>query len=347
METIPMPPAGSLSVEHARGCLLGLAVGDALGTSLAFEPIDAPRFPALATGPHREVTGGGPFGLRPGQVTDDTQMAICIADSLLARRALDVADLRARYVAWMGTAFDIGNQTSATLRAEAASPEEALGASRGHWVRLQRSPAGNGSLMRTAPLAVAFHADRERLIDAALTESAITHFDPRCRLACAAFDASLALAMTGPTRPAAMVDEARRAIAIGRERLFAGSVDDDAEPIRAAAVALNDDLAQAEKDDPDLYGEIHIGRTQGFVRVAFRLAYWELLHASSYEEALVDVVNRGGDADTNGAITGALLGAYRGEAAIPARWRETVLAAPGQEAYSPRRLLELATPTAW
>jgi ADP-ribosylglycohydrolase len=105
----------------------------------------------------------------------------------------------------------------------------------------------------------------------------------------------------------------------------------------------------ALEPDPRLYGEeIDLLGTQGFVRVALRLAFWELYQGRSFEEALVDVVNRGGDADTNGAVTGALLGAFWGEKAIPRRWRDAVLGAldgeqgPFAERYHPRRLLALA-----
>jgi ADP-ribosylglycohydrolase len=91
---------------------------------------------------------------------------------------------------------------------------------------------------------------------------------------------------------------------------------------------------------------VHLHRTPGFVRVAFRLAFWELLHAPGFEEGVVDAVNRGGDADTNGAVTGALLGAFHGESAIPPSWRERVLAAvpreqgPLRDLYHPRSLLD-------
>ena len=120
--------------------------------------------------------------------------------------------------------------------------------------------------------------------------------------------------------------------------------------VSTAERELLDDLIAAEHDDPDLYGnKLHLHRTQGFVRVAFRLAFWELLHAPSYEAALIDVANRGGDADTNGAITGALLGATHGEDGIPERWRQTVLevlqdapSSPWKDAYHPRRLIALA-----
>jgi ADP-ribosylglycohydrolase len=112
-----------------------------------------------------------------------------------------------------------------------------------------------------------------------------------------------------------------------------------------AARDIVEDLTPARADDPGLAPLLH--RHQGFVRVAFRLAFWELAHAAGFEDGLVDVVNRGGDADTNGAIAGALLGARFGEGGIPARWRESVLGAlRGEDSvfareYHPRVLLSI------
>jgi hypothetical protein len=114
--------------------------------------------------------------------------------------------------------------------------------------------------------------------------------------------------------------------------------------IDAAERALLADLAAARDDDPDLYGkEVHLHEMAGFVRVAFRLAFWELLHAPSFSAGVIDVANRGGDADTNAAITGALLGAFYGLEALPQRWVQRVLTAPAMVAddweYHPRTLV--------
>ena len=119
--------------------------------------------------------------------------------------------------------------------------------------------------------------------------------------------------------------------------------------VAAAADALAEDLAHAAQDDPDLVtAKLHFHRHAGFVRVAFRLAFWELRHAPTAEAALLDCANRGGDADTNAAITGALLGALHGEAAIPAAWRTAVADAskPGprprpSDAYLATRLFRV------
>lgn len=166
--------------DRARGALLGLAIGDALGTSNEFKRTDAPPFPTKATGPQRELIGGGPFSVQPGQVTDDTHMAICLASSLATHGGvLDVDDVAMQYVEWSRHAFDIGAQTSAALRA-VASGTSARDAGREVWLARGRSAAGNGSLMRTAPIAVLATTPAERR-RASLDDSAITHFDPGAR----------------------------------------------------------------------------------------------------------------------------------------------------------------------
>jgi len=332
----------------ARGTLLGLAVGDAFGTTLEFKPCVAPAFPELAKGPHTDVTGGGPFGVAPGQITDDTQMASCLALSLKAHGRFHATDVAARYVEWMQHAFDIGNLTHASLSMLARGVS--LGeASRRAWLHSERKSAGNGSLMRIAPIGVAFAASPESRRLAALADSAITHYDPRCRISCAALCAAIAAAGAGQTSTTDMFEAARAEVEAAASTLI-DLVPTDGRDVEAALAELRKDLELAVRDDPELYGpEIHMHQREGFVRVAFRLALWELLHAPSYEAALLDAVNRGGDADTNGAITGALLGARFGEDAIPAAWRERVLGAlqdgPAsalRDVYHPRRLLELA-----
>jgi ADP-ribosylglycohydrolase len=305
-------------------------------------------FPALNDGPQTDIVGGGPLGLAAGQVTDDTHMAICLASSLAARGTFDAEDVARRYVAWMYAAFDVGRQTRAALSL-VEKGTAALEAGYAVWESARRQPAGNGSLMRTVPIAVCFAADADARRRAALADSAITHADPRCRIACAVFDAAVAHAIAaGDATPRSMrsaaVAELPRAAAGIEERTPQGLVD-------AAVSGLAEDLDAAARDDPGMdEREVHYYRHAGYVRVALRLAFWELLHAPTFEGALLDVANRGGDADTNAAIAGALYGALVGEDAIPRTWREKVLGActgsawAGKvwgDAYHPRRLFEV------
>lgn len=346
----------TMNMDRARGALLGLAVGDALGTTYEFERIRQPAYPELAVGPATELVGGGPFGLVAGQVTDDTQMAVCLARSLAERGRLDVDDVARRYVAWTSEAFDIGNQTRGALdRIEAGARPWDGGL--GGWRDGGRRAAGNGSLMRTVPIAVALAANGEdAVIDAALADSLITHADPRCALACAAFDAGVAAAIAHGAEAGAMIAAARGALAVAELRLGAlwrealGGEPEELRAIGDARVELEGDLELAEAAEPALTSgrPVDLHATAGFVRVAFRLAFWHLGHTSSWQAAVVDVASRGGDADTNAAIVGALLGARDGEASIPGAWIERVLAArqPGSEgwadAHHPRHLLALA-----
>ncbi|MCC7383511.1 MAG: ADP-ribosylglycohydrolase family protein [Deltaproteobacteria bacterium] len=331
--------------QSRAGALLGLAVGDALGTTLEFTRLQAPPFPQLARGPHTHVAGGGPFDLAPGQVTDDTQMACCLAASIRALGRFDAADAAARYVEWQIHAFDIGRQTAASL-ALVRQGHPPLDAGREVWARAHRDAAGNGSLMRTAAIGALLEDPIERR-RASVEDSAITHFDPRCGLACAALNAAIAAAREGtePVSPSLLWEAAKQELppaALELEQRWPA----EAPHVSRARAALEADLAAASRDDPELYGpELHLQQSQGFVRVAFRLAFWELLHVADFRAALIDCVNRGGDADTNGAITGALLGAAHGEAAIPVAWRDRVLGAlagrhgPLASVYHPRTLL--------
>jgi ADP-ribosyl-[dinitrogen reductase] hydrolase len=351
------------------GALLGLAVGDALGTTYEFERIDQPPYPTLATGPATEITGGGPFELAPGQITDDTQMAVCIARSLADKGELDIEDIASRYVAWFQHAFDVGNQTSAALRVIEDGGSVGT-AGRLVWHRSGRRAAGNGSLMRTAPIGVWFAhaAAKERLalvVEASIADSIITHADPRCAIACAAFNAAIAAGVVAnqgartpgmpPITPAEIASSqlvhAQRAVGIAAMRLRELYDDDrdDLALIDAAVEDLERDLATAREADPDVYRvSLDLRRTAGFVRVAFRLAFWHLVHTPSWRDAVVDVASRGGDADTNAAIVGALLGARDGARAIPRAWIDRVLAATQKgpadwaEAHHPSYLVEVA-----
>jgi len=335
--------------ERRRGCLLGLAVGDALGTTNEFKQLEAPPYPELAAGPLREVVGGGPFHVAPGQVTDDTQMACCLAASLREHGEFRVDNVARRYAEWMPHAFDIGGQTSACLSL-VAHGAPGVEAGRRIWEQRGRSAAGNGSLMRTAPIGVFFAGDDDSRRRASLLDSAITHFDPRCQLACAAFNAAIAYAVQGE-QPAVCEDMAATAeqeLPLAADlcrRIWPGCETE----IATAEEQLREDLAAVRQARPGLYSsELHIHKHQGFVRVAFRLAFWHLHHGPDFETSLIDVANRGGDADTNAAIAGALLGARDGEQAIPQRWRDTVLGALEGETgrlaneYHPRELLRLA-----
>jgi len=330
------------SMPRGLGSLLGMAVGDALGTTHEFKALAAPAFPTLATGPLTEVVGAGAFRLAAGEVTDDTQMAAALAYPFVMANRFATSHYVTKYLAWQNVAFDIGITVRGGLDlvAQGVPPERA---GRRVWEEHARNAAGNGSLMRTAVLGVMLAGlpDARRL--ASFADSAITHFDPRCQIACAALNAAIAHALTARPSPASMARAAEEEVRAAAAALRATFGDLGSE-IDAAERALLADLAAARDDDPDLYGqELHLHEMAGFVRVAFRLAFWELLHAPSFAAGVIDVANRGGDADTNAAITGALLGAFYGLDGLPQRWVQRVLTAPVMVAddweYHPRTLV--------
>lgn len=328
--------------DRHLGAMIGAACGDALGTTLEFSrPGPKPWSPQL-NGPHSEIIGAGPFALIPGQVTDDTQMAACLAATLASSKGLyNAEDAARRYLGWMRVAFDVGSQTRAAL-AEFARTGNPAACGVAVWRDRNRNAAGNGSLMRCMPIG-ALIGDPIARRSAAILDSLITHADPRCALACACYVAAIGCAVNGGDANAmfrAAREEGEPAAA-----LLLQLMPDEKRCIVAANGDLDEDLDLAEADDPDLYGVIDItGSAMGFVRTAFRLAFWELMHSKSYESGVVDAVNRGGDADTNGAIVGGLLGALYGLDGVRPDWVQTVLECrpkpPWDGEYHPRVLLD-------
>ena len=182
----------------ALGCLLGLAVGDAVGAAAEFKTRDS--FPPLA-----DMVGGGPFNLQPGEWTDDTTMALCLAQSLLATGAVDQDDFMLRLRGWLehgentvpGRCFDIGITTRAAIENYIATGFAASG-------RMEPSSAGNGSLVRLAPVAIFAKSDHDSAeFLAALKQSRATHAHPECLDASKLFIAQLLDALAGADKDAA------------------------------------------------------------------------------------------------------------------------------------------------
>ena len=283
-----------------RGCLLGLAIGDALGG-----PVEFTTREAILTKygkPLREMVGGGWLRLGKGETTDDTAMARMLAESLLHCGGVDAADIARRYVAWMqSNPPDIGSITRAALngfRAGLSVPNAALGAHR----QLAGKSAGNGTIMRCAPIALRYAYDERRLIDASRDEALITHFDP--------------LAWTGSIAVNLLISRLLHAVPLR------DAIKDVAYRIRRLPKAACDIADVFERARGDVDGRLL--PTSGFVLDTLRIALWALLGNPNLEEAIVAAVNQGGDADTQGAVTGALAGALYGVEAIPARWLEVL-----------------------
>ncbi len=282
-------------LDRFQGSLVGLAVGDALGGPLEF--MSADEIVAQYGGPVREMVGGGWLNLRPGEYTDDTQMTLCIAESIVEQRAFDVADIARRFVAWHDSQpKDIGNITRLALQAlkQGVPWQEA-----GHLAHQQAGgrSAGNGSIMRCAPVALYRWRDYQQLIADSVDSSRVTHWDDLACYSAAALNLIVAELLQGRRR---------------------GAVGAAIETLNELAPAVTQRLTGVEKKNKtDL-------QPTGFVldTLEAALSCWQL--AGSFEEALVAAVNLGGDADTVGAVCGALAGADFGLAGIPSRWLDVL-----------------------
>jgi ADP-ribosylglycohydrolase len=274
-------------VDRCRGALLGLACGDALGTTLEF------CSPGTFT-PISDIIGGGPFGLAPGEWTDDTSMALCLAESLVETHGFAPSDQLERYVRWWrgghlsstGQCFDIGTQTRLALSRfeRTGSPQP-----------LDPSPrrAGNGSIMRLAPVPVAFHRDLEAAVDFSGRSSLTTHPAPVCVDACRYLGALIAAAIAG----------APKVELLGKDFWRWGPL----HPL-VDAVARG---SFRSKVPPEIKGG-------GFVVDSLEAALWALHHGPNFRDGALLAVNLGDDADTTGAVYGQIAGAIYGAESIPA-----------------------------
>lgn len=321
----------AVNKDRVEGTLLGGAVGDSFGALYEFSHGPTIPFPALLTGPGLDLGAGGPHHITKGQITDDTMMATCLWRSLNERDSLDTQDIAERYLEWRGHTFDIGGQTSGALEQFRQGEKPTFSGYWG-WAKGGRNAAGNGSLMRTWAIP-AYQARQKRVVERSILDSAITHFDPKCLIACAAYNSAISHAISSENASAwSMHKAAVSGVYEARDWLldslwFPQYL--EREEIERAARDIYDDLQYAALDDPYLYGErgdnVGIRQSSGYVRTALRCAFWHLLHAPDYRSAIVSVVNAGGDSDTNGAIAGALYGSLVGRAGIPAEWSDAVI----------------------
>lgn len=276
--------------DRAIAAMVGLAVGDAIGTTLEFKPRDS--YPLLS-----DMIGRGPFRLEPGQWTDDTSMALALMDSLIKVGELDEIDLMDRFTRWhdkgeysaTGRCFDIGLTTRQALARWKQTGNPIAGST-------APNTAGNGSLMRLAPVAIRYWQDREQLRDVAARQSRTTHGAPEAVDGCAAYAEVLADAIEG--RPRSDVLRHRR-----------GSYAGDIAPI----------MAGSWRGKQRSYV-----RSSGYVAHSLEAALWCVGRTGSFEEAVLLAANLGDDADTTAAITGQLAGALYGMEGIPARWRAAI-----------------------
>jgi ADP-ribosylglycohydrolase len=277
-----------IAAERARGCLLGLAVGDALGAPLEGTRARRARKAAEAG---LEMTGGGTWAA--GEWTDDTALALALAESIAERGLLDTADLAARYIEWARVGKGIGSATAAALRG-AADAADACSRAEAHHEATGMS-AGNGTVMRAAPIGLAAPSV-EAAVDAAKLDARLTHFDPTTGAASAALCAAL--------------------IAIRRDEDPLTAAQDQA----SGHGKLTQLVEAARNGDEALLAEEAVGLERGACWTTLGIGLHALDAFDDYERGVTWAISLGGDTDTNAAVGGALLGCRHGHEAIPQRW---------------------------
>jgi ADP-ribosyl-[dinitrogen reductase] hydrolase len=278
----------SESTQRARACLFGLAVGDAIGTTVEFS-----RRGTFA--PVTDMVGGGPFDLKPGEWTDDTSMALCLAESLAECGGFDPRDQMERYCRWWreghlssnGRCFDIGITVSGALRKFEESGEPFSGST-------APDTAGNGSIMRLAPAPIFANGDLRETIRLSRESSRTTHGAEECLDACHALGVLLHHLLGGMQKEEAL------------EKMKSESV--TSPKVRAI-------LEGSYREKPK--AEI---RASGYVIHTLEAALWSFHRTTSFRDAILTAVNLGEDADTTGAVCGQIAGACYGIEAIPAGW---------------------------
>jgi ADP-ribosyl-[dinitrogen reductase] hydrolase len=282
--------------DRARGCLLGLAVGDALGTTIEFRPRDS--YDHMT-----DMVGGGPFGLEPGTWTDDTSMALALAEALLASAAqgsaFEPVEAQSRFVDWWrngaysptGDCFDIGITTSQALGRFEATGDPISGSADPY-------SAGNGSLMRLAPVAIwGVHEDHSNVACVARRQSATTHAAPACLDACDAYSLILRAAILGADFEGALTQ-----------------AHGEYGPVIAPIIAGSWRGKQR-----------HQISSSGFVAHSLEAALWCVASTDNFDDAVLLAANLGDDADTTAAITGQLAGALYGASSVRKSWLEKLV----------------------
>ncbi len=271
-----------------RGCLLGLAVGDAVGTTLefkhpgTFEPID-------------DMVGGSRFNLDPGRWTDDTSMALCLATSLIECNGFDANDQMQRYCRWWhegylsstGHCFDIGNTINDALRRYEANGNPFAGST-------DPGTAGNGSIMRLAPVPMFCAQDVDAAEHYAAESSRITHGAIECVDACRLLARILVRALRGESKANVLLADAGLPVLADR----------------IAAIARGNYRGKSMNEV----------RGTGYVVQSLEAALWAFDSTTNFRDAVLAAANLGDDADTTAAICGQVAGAFYGDQGIPAQW---------------------------
>lgn len=283
-------------LNQARGALLGLAVGDAIGTTVEFMPRGS--FP-----PVTDMVGGGPFNLKSGEWTDDTSMALCLASSLL-ENGFDLDDQMRRYVLWReegfmsstGDCFDIGNTIQDALDAFKRTGNAVAGST-------DPDTAGNGSIMRLAPIPIHYLNTPKLAVQLSEEQSRTTHQAPECLMACSLLSEILIRALQGKSK----------------EDVLAPS---------QQVLSLTPRLKSIAEGGYKTKSETEI-RSTGYVVDSLEAAFWCFWQTDNFKDCVLLAANLGDDADTIAAISGQIAGACYGETGIPAKWLEKLTMGDG------------------
>jgi len=305
-----------MSLDGYRGSILGLAVGDALGAPVEFKP---PGYFEPVTG----MSSGGAFGLRPGQWTDDTSLALCLAESLVETNGFDLIDQLDRYVRWYreghlsstGECFDIGNTTKMALTRYESTKDPYSGPT-------DPTTAGNGSIMRLAPVPLAYAKDFATAVERSGESSKTTHGALEAVDSCRYLGGLIAASVTGVDKTEFLSNRYSHQPGYWIENPLCEKVD---------AIANG---AFKEKAPPEINGS-------GYVIDCLEAALWAFYKTDSFREGCLLAVNLGDDADTTGAVYGQLAGAYYGASEIPKDWLQDLTLGSLVQSFADR-LYEMA-----
>ncbi|MCJ7512435.1 MAG: ADP-ribosylglycohydrolase family protein [Anaerolineales bacterium] len=285
--------------DRFQGALVGLAAGDALGAAIEFRPPGTFK-------PVEDMTGGGPFKLDPGQWTDDTSMALCLAASLVECRGFNPSDQMDRYLRWLnqgylsstGRCFDVGHTVRAALARFESSGNPFSG-------KTDADSAGNGSLMRLAAVPLLYFPDPEEAVRLAADSSRTTHAAPEAVDACRYLAGLIVGALQGQPKQALLSPQFSPAPGLW-----------DQAPLceRIAEVAAGSFRSKQPEEI----------EASGYVAHTLEAALWALDRGSDFRSGMLLAVNLGDDADTTGAVYGQIAGALYGRKAIPPHWRGQV-----------------------
>ena len=276
--------------DKAVGAMLGLAVGDALGG-----PVEGVGGADLG-GKHTEMTGGGVYGLEPGHGTADTGMTLTLASSLIEQGGFDADRVLAAYVSWYRSDPPGMSEHMRQVLATVEGGADAYRATSSvHFDGA--STSGNGAVARATPIGIAFAGREDALRDATLADAALTHFDPLAGKVALLHNQVLSWVLTAG--PQLVFDQLKN------PEWLDDRIEDVVIPATAGVLGYAVALSREEP---------------GSALASLAISLAAFFNADDFEKSLVWAVNLGGDTDTNGAVTGALLGARLGAAAIPERW---------------------------